>query len=321
MNKIKLVLSALLVIGLTAPAAAQTWPSKQIRMIVPYAPGGYTDYMGRTVSQKLSEALGQQFVVENRPGANSVIGADAVAKAAPDGYTLGTVIAGHTANASLNSKLPFDVLKDFTYVSLITTAPLLLVVRKDLPVGNLSEFIAYAKSNPGRLTFGSSGIGSAAHIIMEAFQKSAGIKLLHVPYKGTAPALTDLLAGTIDVQLDTLSAFTEHLSSGNLKAIVVTSRDRMPITPDVPTMTELGFTDFVSGSWAGIIAPANTPKDIVDRIAKETAKAIQTPEMKESLAKQGYVVVGSTPEEFDRMVREEVARMGKIIREANIKLE
>jgi len=321
MNKIKLVLSALLVIGLTVPAAAQTWPSKQIRMIVPYAPGGYTDVMARTVSQKLTQALGQTFVVENRPGANSLIGADAVAKAAPDGYTLGTVIAGHAANPSLISKMPFDVLKDFTYVSLISTAPLLLVVRKDLPVNNLSEFIAYAKANPGHLTFGTSGIGSAAHITMEAFQKSAGIKLLHVPYKGTAPALNDLLAGTIDIQLDTASAFAAHLNTGNLKGIAITSQERLPIVPNVPTMTELGFPDFVTGTWAGIIAPANTPKDIVDRIAKETATAINAPAMKETLAKQGYVAVGSTPEEFDRLVHEEVVRMGKIIREANIKLE
>ena len=317
----KLALSALLALSLTMPAAAQTWPSKQIRMIVPYAPGGYTDIMARTVSQKLSEALGQSFIVENRPGANSVIGADAVAKATPDGYTLGTVIAGHAANVSLNPKMPFDVLKDFTYVSLISTAPLLLVVRKDLPVNNLQELIAYAKSNPGHLTFGSSGIGSAAHLTMEGFQKAAGIKLLHVPYKGTAPALNDLLAGTIDMQLDTASAFTAHVSAGTLRGIMMTSQERLSIAPDVPTMVELGFPDFVTGTWAGIIAPANTPKDIADRIAKETAKAMQAPAMKETLAKQGYVPVGSTPEEFDRFVREEVVRMGNIVHEANIKIE
>jgi len=317
----KLILSALLVAGLTLPATAQTWPSRPIRMIVPYAPGGYTDFMARTVSQKLSEALHQQFVVENRPGANSIVGVDVVAKAAPDGYTFGTVIAGHAANATLNTKMPYDVLKDLTYVSLISTAPLFLAVRKDLPANNLAELIAYAKSNPGRLTYGSSGIGSAAHLFGEAFQKSTGTKLVHVPYKGTAPALNDLLAGHIDILPDTPGAFAQHFRAGNVKGIAITTQERLPLVPDVPTLAELGYPDLMMGSWAGIIAPANTPKAIVDRIAAETAKAMQDPAIRENFAKLGYVPVGSTPEEFDSLVRKEVDRLGTIIREANIKLE
>jgi len=316
----RLILSALLVAGLTFPAAAQDWPNRPVRMIVPYAPGGYTDLMARTVSQKLSEALHQQFIVENRPGANSVVGVEVVAKAAPDGYTLGTVIAGHAANATLNTKMPYDVLKDFTYVSLISTAPSFLGVRKDLPVNNFAEFLAYAKAHPG-MTFGSSGVGSAAHLFGEALQMSTGIKLVHVPYKGTSPAMNDLIAGHIDILPDTPGSFAQQYNAGNVKGIAITTQERLPIVPNVPTVTELGHPELMLGSWAGIIAPANTPKAIVDRIAAETAKAMQDPAIRENFAKLGYVPVGSTPEEFDGLVRKEVERLGEIIRKADIKLE
>jgi tripartite-type tricarboxylate transporter receptor subunit TctC len=197
---------ALLALGLTLAgvgaaqqAHAQAWPSRPIKMIVPYTPGGYTDYMARTVGQKLSEALGQTIVFENRPGANSVIGADAVAKAAPDGYTFGTVIAAHAVNATLNTKLPYDVLKDFTYVSLMSVAPLMMVAHPSLPANNIQELIVLAKAKPGELNFASSGVGAAAHLTMEMFKSRAGINMVHVPYKGTAPALTDILGGRINV--------------------------------------------------------------------------------------------------------------------------
>jgi tripartite-type tricarboxylate transporter receptor subunit TctC len=300
-------------------AFAQSWPSRPIRMIVPYTPGGYTDYMARTVGNKLAEALGQTIVYENRPGANSVIGADAVAKAAPDGYTFGTVIAAHSANATLNPRLPFDTLKDFTYVSLLSVAPLMMAGRKDLPANNMQELIALAKSKPGQLSFASSGIGAAAHLTMELFKSRTGINMQHVPYRGTSPALTDLLGGRIDVMFDTVGAFMTQVEAGNVKALVVTASARMPAAPNVPIMAEQGVPDFASGTWAGIVAPAGVPKEIVGRVSSEVQKILRDPAIRQQMAKLGYEAVGSTPEEFDKFMRQEVAKWAKVINDAGIK--
>jgi tripartite-type tricarboxylate transporter receptor subunit TctC len=321
MRTAKLFLAAAISFGFIGPAAAQNWPNRPVRMIVPYTGGGYTDNMARMVGSKISDAVGQPFVFENRPGANSVIGADAVAKSAPDGYTFGTVIAGHSANATLNPKLPFDVVKDFTYVSLMSVAPLMLVARKDLPINNVKEMIAYAKANPGKLNFASSGIGAAAHLTMELLKAREGINMQHVPYRGTQPALTDLIGGRVDVMFDTVSAFASHVEAGTIKALAVTAKGRMPAAPNVPTMGEQGIPDFVTGTWAGIIAPAGTPKAIVDRVSAEAAKALRDPAMKAQLEKLGYEPVGNTPEEYTAFLREEVARWGKVIKDADIKLE
>ncbi len=303
------------------PASAQTWPNRPIRMIVPYTPGGYTDYMARTVSQQLEKALGQPIVIENKPGANSVIGADAVAKAAPDGYTFGTVIAAHAANATLNPRLPYDVLKDFTYVSLLSVAPLMMVAHPSLPANNIQELIALAKQKPGELNFASSGIGAAAHLTMEMFKSRVGVNMVHVPYRGTAPALQDILAGRIGVMFDTVGAFTSHVAAGTLKPIAVTAKERMPAAPTVPTMVESGVAGFVSGTWAGVIAPAGTPKEIVEKMSAEIAKVLREPAMREQLAKLGYEAVGNTPEEFTAFVRQEVAQWGKVIKDADIKAQ
>ncbi len=321
MRTVKILAALAIVAGLTGQAAAQSWPNRPIRMIVPYTGGGYTDVMARTVGQKIADAVGQPFVFENRPGANSVIGADVVAKSAPDGYTFGTVIAGHSANATLNPRLPFDVVKDFTYVSLMSVAPLMMVARKDLPVNNVQELIAYAKANPGKLNFASSGIGAAAHLTMELLKARTGINMQHVPYRGTQPALTDLIGGRVDVMFDTVSAFSAHVEAGTVKALAVTAKARMPAAPNVPTMGEQGISDFVTGTWAGIIAPTGTPKEIVDRVSAEAAKALRDPAMKAQLEKLGYEPVGNTPEEYTVFLREEVARWGKVIKDAGIKLE
>jgi tripartite-type tricarboxylate transporter receptor subunit TctC len=288
-------------------------------MIVPYTPGGYTDYMARTVGQKLSDALGQTIVFENRPGANSVIGADAVAKAPPDGYTFGTVIAAHAVNATLNSKLPYDVLKDFTYVSLMSVAPLMMVAHPSLPANNVQELIALAKAKPGELNFASSGVGAAAHLTMEMFKSRAAVNMQHVPYKGTAPALTDILGGRINVMFDTVGAFNEHVRAKTLKPIAVTASARMPAAPDVPTVAESGLPDFVAGTWAGVIAPAGTPKEIVNRVSGEIQKILRDPAIREQLAKLGYEAVGNTPEEYDAFMRKEVALWAKVIKDADIK--
>ena len=300
---------------------AQGWPNRPIRMVVPYTPGGYTDLMARLVGQKISEALGQPIVFENKPGANAIIGTDVVAKAAPDGYTFGTVIAAHAVNATLNPKLPYDTLKDFTYVSLMSVAPLIMIAHPSLPANNVKELVALAKTKPGQLNFASSGVGAAAHLTMEMFKSRTGIEMQHIPYKGTAGALQDVVGGQINVMFDIVGPLMPQVRSGNAKAIAVTAKDRIPAAPDVPTMAEQGVPDFVSGTWAGIIAPAGTPKEIVDRVAAEAKKALADPAMKAKLAEQGIVAVGDGPDEFRVFVTDEIARWSKVITDAGIKME
>ncbi len=302
-------------------ASAQSWPNRPIRMIVPYTPGGYTDLMARLVGQKVADALGQTIVFENKPGANAIIGTEVVAKAAPDGYTFGTVIAAHAVNATLNPRLPYDTMKDLSYVSLMSVAPLIMIAHPSLPANNVKELIALAKAKPGELNFASSGIGAAAHLTMEMFKSRAGINMQHVPYKGTAGALQDLVGGQINVMFDIVGPLMPQVKSGNAKAIVVTAKERIPAAPDVPTMAEQGVPDFVSGTWAGIIAPAGTPKEIVDRVSAEAKKALADPALQAKLAEQGIVAVGSSPEEFRTFVGEEIARWGKVISDAGIKIE
>jgi len=321
----KYMLRALAVLAVVvtwaADVSAQGWPNRPIRMVVPYTPGGYTDLMARLVGQKIADALGQTIVFENKPGANAIIGTDTVAKAAPDGYTFGTVIAAHAVNPTLNPKLPYDTLKDFTYVSLMSVAPLVMIAHPSLPANNVQELIALAKAKPGQLNFASSGIGAAAHLTMEMFKSRTGINMVHIPYKGTAGALQDTVGGQVNVMFDVIGPLMSQVRSGNAKAIVVTAKERIPAAPDVPTMAEQGVPDFVSGTWAGIVAPAGTPKEIVDRVSAEAKKALADPALKAKLVEQGIVAVGSTPEEFRTFVGEEIARWGKVITDAGIKME
>ena len=321
MNRIIRVLGALAIVTVTAGSAqAQGWPNRPIRMVVPYTPGGYTDLMARLVSQKMSEALGQTFVIENKPGANAAIGTDSVAKAAPDVYTFGTVIAAHSVNPTLNPKLPYDTMKDFTYVSLTSVAPLILIAHPSVPAGNMKELIALAKAKPGTLNFASSGIGSAAHLTMEMLKSREGINLQHIPYKGTAGALQDLVGGQISVMFDVIGPLMSQVTPGNAKALAVTAKARVPAAANVATMTEQGVPDFVSGTWSMIIAPAGTPKEIVDRISLEAKKALSDPDLKKKLEDQGIVAMGSTPDEARAFVTEQIALWKKVIVEANIKL-
>jgi tripartite-type tricarboxylate transporter receptor subunit TctC len=305
--------------ALSGSALAQAWPSKPIRWIVPYTPGGYTDLMSRLVGQKVADALGVTVVFENKPGANAIIGTDAVAKAAPDGYTFGTVIAAHAVNATLNPKLPYDTLKDLTYVSLMSSAPLIIIATKSLPANNIQELIALAKSKPGSLSFASSGVGAAAHLTMEMFKSRLGLDMVHVPYKGTAGALQDTVAGNINVMFDIVGPLMPQVTAGNVKALGLAAKEPIPAAPGVKTIIEQGVPDFVSGTWAGIIAPASVPKEIVDRVSAEAKKALADPAMQAKLADQGIVAVGSTPEEFRAFVAEEITRWAKVIKDANIK--
>jgi tripartite-type tricarboxylate transporter receptor subunit TctC len=310
-----------IVLGCTGGASAQGWPNRPIRMIVPYTPGGYTDLMARLVGQKISDALGQPIIFENKPGANAIIGTDVVAKAAPDGYTFGTVIAAHAVNATLNPKLPYDTLKDFSYVSLMSVAPLIMIAHPSLPANNVQELIALAKAKPGELNFASSGVGAAAHLTMEMFKSRSGIDMQHIPYKGTAGALQDVIGGRINVMFDVVGPLMPQVRSGLAKSIVVTAKERIPAASDVPTMAEQGVADFVSGTWAGLIAPAGTPKEIVDRVAAEAKKALADPALQAKLVEQGIVAVGGTPEEFRSFVAEEIGRWRKVITAAGIKME
>jgi tripartite-type tricarboxylate transporter receptor subunit TctC len=318
---IRAVAALALMLVCASGALAQNWPNRPIRMIVPYTPGGYTDLMARLVGQKISDALGQPIIFENKPGANAIIGTDVVAKAAPDGYTFGTVIAAHAVNATLNPKLPYDTLKDFSYVSLMSVAPLIMIAHPSLPANNVQELIQLAKAKPGELNFASSGVGAAAHLTMEMFKSRTGIDMVHIPYKGTAGALQDVIGGRINVMFDVVGPLMPQVRSGLAKSIVVTAKERIPAASDVPTMAEQGVPDFVSGTWAGIIAPAGTPKEIVDRISAEAKKALADPALQAKLVEQGIVAVGSTPEEFRSFVGEEIARWGKVITDAGIKME
>lgn len=313
--------AAALVLACTGSAQAQTWPNKAIRMVVPYTPGGYTDLMARLVSERMAAALGQAIVIENKPGANAVIGTDTVAKAAPDGYTFGTVIAAHSVNPTLNPKLPYDTMKDLTYVSLTSVAPLILIATPSLPAKDMKEFIALAKAKPGQLNFASSGIGSAAHLTMEMLKSREGINLQHIPYKGTAGALQDTVGGQINVMFDVIGPLMSQVKSGNARALAVAAKERVPAAGDVPTMAEAGVPDFVSGTWSGIIAPAGTPQDIVDRMSAEAKKALADPELRKKLDDQGIVPMGTTPDEFKSFVTAEITRWKKVITDADIKMQ
>jgi tripartite-type tricarboxylate transporter receptor subunit TctC len=307
-------------LALSGSAFAQNWPNKPIRWIVPYTPGGYTDLMSRLVGQKVADALGVTVVFENKPGANAIIGTDAVAKAAPDGYTFGTVIAAHAVNATLNPKLPYDTLKDIAYVSLMSSAPLIIIANKDVPANSIPELVALAKSKPGSLSFASSGVGAAAHLTMEMFKSRMGIDMVHVPYKGTAGALQDTVAGNIHVMFDIVGPLMPQVTAGNVKALGLSAKEQIPAAPGVKTIIEQGVPDFVSGTWAGIIAPAGTPKEIVERVAAEAKKALADPAMKQKLTEQGIVAIGNTPDEFRAFVGEEIAKWAKVIKDANIKM-
>jgi tripartite-type tricarboxylate transporter receptor subunit TctC len=301
---------------------AQTWPAKPIRWIVPYPPGGITDTVTRLVTQRVSEALGQPIVVENRPGANSILGADLGAKAAPDGYTFLTVIAAHAANATLYAgKLPFDPVKSFAPVSLAASAPLIMTASNAFPAKDVRELIAYAKANPGKVSFGSSGIGAAAHLTTELLKQTAGIDMVHVPYKGTAPALQGVMANDIQILVDVPSSLMPHVRSGKIKALGMFSKARVTGAPEVPTVAEAGGPPIESATWVAFLAPAGTPREIVARVAQEVAKAVNAPDLRDKLVQMGIEPVGNTPDQLAQFLNDEIAKWAKVINTAGVKAE
>ena len=306
--------AALLVTG---NAAAQQWPNKPIKFIVPFAAGGVADVVTRVVTPKLSEALGQPIVVENKGGAGGTIGTSQGAKAAPDGYTFIVPAASHTTTPSLYSKLDFDPVKDFAAVTEIAVVPYLLVVPTSSPIKTLDEFIANAKANPGKLTFGSAGNGSSNHLAGELLASQIGAPLVHVPYKGSAPALTDLLGGQITFMFDAINTSTGYIKTGRLRALGVGTQHRSKIMPDVAPIADK-LPGFEAVTWVGLLAPAGTPKDIVDRMQREIAKVVNDPEVQARLSASGAEPLASTPEQFGAYLAKEVDKWARVVKQAKI---
>jgi tripartite-type tricarboxylate transporter receptor subunit TctC len=303
-------------------AVAQGYPAKTIKLVVPFPPGGSTDIFARTIGNKLSEALKQQVIIDNRPGAGGSIGADAVAKSAPDGYTL---LMGHIGTLAVNPaiypRLPYDPQKDFAPVTLVATVPNILVVSPSLPVNSVAELVAYAKANPGKLSYGSGGNGSAAHIAVELFKQKTGTDIVHIPYKGTAPSVTDVIGGQIAMTMTGAPPLMQFVTSGRLKALGVSSTRRVEALPNVPTIAEAGVKDFEATQWYGIVAPAGTPREIVMRLNQEIHAILKTPEMRERIQSEGAVAAPTTPEEFAVLIKSEGARWGAVVKAAGVKAQ
>ena len=301
-------------------ASAQNYPTKTIRIIVPYPAGGTSDILARLLSAKLNDVFGQTLIVDNRPGANGNIGADLVAKSAPDGYTLLLADLGALTISPSIYKLPFDVVKDFAPVTMVTYSPHLLAVHPAVPVKTVKELVALAKSKPGLLNFAVSGIGGAPHLAGVAFEAQTGVKWTYIPYKGGSDAIIGLASGQADAIFNGMLATYPHVKSGKLKLIAVSSSKRVASIPDVPTVAEAGLKDFETGSWQGVVAAAGTPKDIVGRLNREISRILGTPDMKENLAKQGAEVYTMTPEQLGNWLRTEIDKWAKVVKAANLKL-
>ena len=319
MTRVALVFLAILV--LAGPVVAQTWPARPVRLIVPFAPGGSNDIIARLVGQKLGERLGAQFIVDNRPGASGIVGTEAAAKSVPDGYTVLMMSLTLAVNPSLYAKLPYDTEKDLLPVSLVASAPLMLVVHPSIPAQTVPEFLAYARANPDKLNFGSGGAGTTPHLAGEMVKSLAGLKVTHVPYKGGGPALADLVGGQIQFMLENIPSTLPHVKAGRLRPLAVTGAKRSPLVPDLPTLDEAGLKGFEIVGWNGLFVPTGTPPPVVARLHAETVKVLALPDMRERLATLGADGVGSSPDEFAAFVRAELRKWAKVVRDANIKLE
>ena len=302
-------------------AFSQPYPTKPIRLVLPVAPGGGADIIARTVGQKVTAAIGQPFVIDNRGGAGGNIAAEIVAKSPPDGHTLGMVLSSHTINVSLYKKINYDPVKDFTPISLLATAPFLLVVHPSLPARNVKEFIALSKKSKGGLPYASSGSGLLAHLAMELLKVQAGFDATHIAYRGTGPAMMDTVAGHVAANFPTMISGLQTVKAGRLRALAVTSRQRSPLLPDIPTVIEQGFPDYEVTAWYGWLAPAGTPQKIIALLHEEAAKAIRMQDVRERLQADGAAPVGSTPEEFARFIQSETVKWAKVVKQAGVTAE
>lgn len=305
-----------------AQATAPAYPIKPVRLIVPMAAGGNGDIIARLMGQDLTVALGQPVLIENKPGAGGNIGADAVAKSPADGYTLVLGAVGtHAINASLYKKMPYDIQRDFVPVTMMAAVPNVLVVHPSLPVHSVQELIAYGRKNPGRLNFASSGAGSSIHLSGEMFKSMTGVDMAHVAYKGSAPALTDLVGGQVQLMFDNLPTSLTHIQAGRLRALAVTSLERSPSLPAVPTLAESGLPGFEAGSWFGILAPAGTPRDVVATLDRDIQKSLATPEMKKKLIDRGFQPIVKGPEPFAKYIGQEIKKWDRIVKQSGATAE
>jgi tripartite-type tricarboxylate transporter receptor subunit TctC len=308
---------------LPAPGHSQaTYPNKPIRIVVPFAPGGSTDLLARRVGDKLAAAWGQPVVVDNRPGAGGTVGADFVAKSAPDGYTLLAGVTGSNAIAqALYPKLPYDVMKDFSPVSMIVSAPLVLAVNPDVEAKTAAEFLALIKLKPGALSYGSAGNGTSMHLTGEMYKQAAGVSMVHVPYRGSAGMLTDLISGQIQVTFGDVLVLLPQIEAGKIRALAVTSKARLPLLPDLPTLNEAGLEGFEALSWQGFFAPAGTPPELVEKLNAEVNRAMRSPDIKDYFAARGFIVEGTTPEAFKTFIASEVKKWTPIVKSSGVQAD
>jgi tripartite-type tricarboxylate transporter receptor subunit TctC len=318
----RLVQAIALAVAMSAGAAtAQAWPSKPISLIVPFPAGGTTDVLARALADKLTQSLGQTVIVESKPGAGATLGADYVAKAKPDGYTLLMGAVHHTIASSVYKKLPYDFQKDFAPITTVALVPNVLVVNAGTPVKNVAELVAMVKAQPGKFNYGSNGNGTAQHLIGTQFENITGTDLVHIPYKGSGPLATDLLGGQITMSFDTVTPVLQHIRSGKLRALAVTTGKRSSALPDVPTLEEAGLKGFDIGTWFGVLAPAATPKDIVARLNAEMVNAIRSPDFRKRMEEIGAEPIGSSSEQMARQIKGETEKFARLVKDAKVTIE
>lgn len=321
MKPLRCGLLCVLFIAFTGIAYAQTYPVKQVRLIVPFPPGGGTDTLARIYGQKLGEAMGQQVIIDNRPGGGTNIGAELAAKAPPDGYTALMGNISHAINVTLYSKLNYDLAKDFAPVTLLASTPNILVVHPSVPVKSVKELVAFAKARPGQIDYASSGSGTSSHLAAELFSMMAGVKMTHIPYKGGGPAVIALTGGQVSVGFATTPSIIGHIKSGKMRGLAVTTAQRSPSTPDLPTIGEAGVAGYDAGTWYGLLVPAGTSKDIVTRLNAESIKVLKLPDVKERLDAAGFETLGTTPEQFATYIRTEIDKWGKVVKAAGVRAD
>ena len=312
---------ALVLAALSAPAAAQPYPNKPVRIVVPFGPGGPADVYARQIGQELGDVLKQQFVIDNKPGAGAVIGTDIVAKAAPDGYTLLMMSNTHTTNETLLSKKPYALMRDLVAVAPVNSSDLVMVVNPAVPAKTLQEFIALAKAEPGKLSYASSGPGTPYHMAGELFKAMSGTDILHVPHKGSGEARASVLGGHVSMMFDAVTAMKGHVDAGQVRALATTGLTRSAVLPDVPTVNEAGVPDYEATIWLGIMAPAGTPRDIVERLNSEIARIIARPAIREAWARQGAEPMAMTPDAFGAFMKSDIEKWAKLIEQAGIKMQ
>jgi tripartite-type tricarboxylate transporter receptor subunit TctC len=318
----RLLTMAVLAVAAIPLAQAQSYPAKPIRIIVPYSPGGTTDMLARTIGKHLQDKWGQPVVVENKPGVNGMIGSDLVAKAAPDGYTLGIASPGsHAANPFLYKNITHDIIRDFTPITLAVSAPLVLVANPELKANSVKELIAAAKAQPDGIIYASGGSGSSQHLAMEQFNMMAGVKMVHTPYKGSAAAYPDLLGGRTMLMFDVMTAAVPHVKSGKLRVLATATAQRLQILPDVPTVAEAGVPGYEASAWYGFVGPANLPKDVLAKLNGEIVAALKQPEIRATMDRAGVIVVGNTPEQFGAFIKNEMEKAKKVIETAKVQLD